>query len=433
MNSRLKRNMVAIVFTAAVSMVTIPLANAAPDGFFASSSQYHLAKAAPGTILRSRVLPFHVAGMASPVRAVQIIYRSTDAQGRAIQNATSVLEPPSGVDPRRAVVYESAYDSLNPADGPSRVVAGLPSPGASANTGEAAAIGALLAQGYSVIEPDTEGPNAVFAAGPEYGTTTLDAIRAATRSPLTGLNGRTKVGLLGYSGGAIGANWAASLAANYAPDVDRNLVGVAEGGLLVNPARNLQYVSGSSRWAGVTGMAIVGIGRAYDIDLTPYVNAYGRTLVAKMQTAPIANVLGKYPGLTWQQLVRPQYANPLTVPPYVAAIRRINLGRAATPTVPMFIAQGTGGLTQGTPNNKPGIGPGDGVMIAGDVRALARQYCATGNTHIVYTEYPQLDHIQGAIAWFTPAMIWMKQRFDQYPAPTNCSTIQPGNRLVPEL
>ncbi|WP_206685525.1 lipase family protein, partial [Escherichia coli] len=51
-----------------------------------------------------------------------------------------------------------------------------------------------------------------FAAGPEYGMTTLDSIRAALNTPSTGLNPSSKVAMIGYSGGAIATNWAAQLA-----------------------------------------------------------------------------------------------------------------------------------------------------------------------------------------------------------------------------
>ncbi|GAA1957654.1 hypothetical protein [Amycolatopsis minnesotensis] len=41
----------------------------------------------------------------------------------------------------------------------------------------------------------------------------------------------------------------------YAPEVDKNLVGFAEGGVLVAPAHNLKYGSGSGVWAGIMPMA----------------------------------------------------------------------------------------------------------------------------------------------------------------------------------
>ena len=55
------------------------------------------------------------------------------------------------------------------------------------------------------------------------------------------------------------------------------------------------------------------------------------------------------------------------------------MGTGGTPTIPLFIGQGALGVLEGTPGDKQaGIDAGDGVMIAGDVRALARNYCAQG-------------------------------------------------------
>ena len=67
------------------------------------------------------------------------------------------------------------------------------------------------------------------------------------------------------------------------------------------------------------------------------------------------------------------------------------MGTGGTPTIPMYIGQGANGLPEGTPGNKPGIGRGDGVMIAGDVRTLARYYCEQG-TAVYYEEYGLLSH-----------------------------------------
>jgi hypothetical protein len=127
---------------------------------------------------------------------------------------------------------------------------------------ESAIIAPALLAGDTVVVPDTEGENADFAAGPEYGTDTLDSLRAAIASPATGLGGARKIGLIGYSGGAIATEWAAELAPTYAPELDSKIVGVAFGGTLVDPAHNLHYVEGSSVSAGVIPMALIGIGRA---------------------------------------------------------------------------------------------------------------------------------------------------------------------------
>ncbi len=78
------------------------------------------------------------------------------------------------------------------------------------------------------------------------------------------------------------------------------------------------------------------------------------------------------------------------------------MGTGGTPTIPLFIGQGANGDLEWTPGNKPGIGAGDGVMIAGDVRTLARTYCAQG-TAVQYEQYDLLSHT-------TSVGIWLLQR-----------------------
>ena len=65
--------------------------------------------------------------------------------------------------------------------------------------------------------------------------------------------------------------------------------------------------------------------------------------------------------------MKPEYADPDSVPPYVKAANQLIMGTCGTPLVPLLIAQGAGGELEGTSGGQAGIGPGDGVMIAGDV------------------------------------------------------------------
>ena len=78
--------------------------------------------------------------------------------------------------------YQSAYDSLNRNDQPSYSISGGLTFGGIVPSVELAVFGLFLAQGFTVIVPDTEGQRADFAAGPEYGMNTLDSIRAAFNS-----------------------------------------------------------------------------------------------------------------------------------------------------------------------------------------------------------------------------------------------------------
>ena len=225
------------------------------------------------------------------------------------------------------ISYQSAYDSLNQNDEPSYAISGGVTLGGLIPNVEPAVFGPFIADGYTVIVPDTEGQRADFAAGPEYGMNTLDSIRAAfSPSSTVGLPDDAKVAMLGYSGGAIATEWAAELAPTYAPDVNARMIGAAMGGVLVDPAHNLHYVEGSWIWAGVMPMALVGIARAFEIDFTPYLSAYGAKLYNDMKTASIIDVLGHYPGLTWTDLASPAYPTPESLPLYVDAGQQADHG-----------------------------------------------------------------------------------------------------------
>ncbi|NGN69134.1 triacylglycerol lipase [Streptomyces sp. A7024] len=408
-----------------------PRAAATADSFYTYDGSKPLSSYEPGDVLKTRTLQYHVVGIPTPVRATQLLYRTTDAQGRPSAGVTSVVRG-VGSDGSKAVSYQSAYDSLNPEHGPSRAIAGDVSLGGLLPNAESLVLVPFLLQGYDVIVPDTEGQTANFAAGPEYGTTTLDSLRAVSKAKETGMSDATRFGLIGYSGGAIATHWASALAPKYAPDINRRLVGFAEGGLLVAPAHNLKYVDGSTVWAGVIPMALIGAARAYDIDLKRYMSDYGRTVYEKLEHASIVNALGQYPGLTWKKLAKPEFANPNSVPEFVDAVNKLNLGEAPTPTIPGYIAQGDGGVLEGTPSNLPGIGTGDGVMVAGDVRALARQYCDKGNTSIKFKQYETLSHVGATVPWAPVALDWLNDRFAGKTPPSSCGQIPAGNSLAPE-
>jgi hypothetical protein len=431
------RSLTAALAAMMMMLVGATAAGAAPpppgqDPFYRYDGSTPLDQLAPGTVLKTRTESLHVVGIPTPIKAVQLLYRSTGQRGQATSNVTSVLLPPLRIGAPKVVSYQSFYDSLNPDDEPSYTISGGGlSIGGAIPQLESGLVTPLLLAGYTIAIPDTEGQAADFAAGPEYGYNTIDGLRAAYKSPAAGLTSSTKAGLIGYSGGAIATEWAAELAPSYAPDVNRNLVGAAMGGVLVDPAHNLHYVDGSSVWAGVMPMAIVGVARAFAIDLKPYLNAKGLEIYNKLEKATISQVLGAYPGLTWAQMAKPEYATPESVPEYVHAANQLIMGTAAgTPTTPLFIGQGAGGETEGTPGDKPGIGPGDGVMIAGDVRSLARQYCAAG-TKVQYTQYDALSHIGTAVPWLATAVPWLTTRFTGLPATQNCAAIAPGNPLDP--
>ncbi len=404
----------------------------AGEDWFAPPPSAEVAAATEGTVLKKRTLSYHVLGIAAPLRTVQLMFRTNDQQGRPTVGVTTVVKPPVRLGSPKVISYQSFYDSLSPADQPSRVIAGQQRlPGGGIVNIETLLVAPSLLQGYTVVIPDTQGQTADFAAGREYGMVTLDSLRAALATPDTGLVPTTKVGLIGYSGGAIATGWASQLQGEYAPELKANIVGAAQGGVLVAPAHNLRYVEGSSVWAGVAPMAVVGVGRSFGIDFAPYLSERGQQIFDRIEDDSIAEVLGAYPGLTWADLVKPQYADPNSIEDFVTSANAINMGSAPSPQFPMFIGQAANGALEGTRPGPAGIGRGDGVMIAGDVRSLARQFCADG-TPLVYRQYDLLSHFTAVAAWLPEALTWLQARFSSAPVRSNCASIAPGNSLEPE-
>ncbi|MDR8032088.1 lipase family protein [Burkholderia cenocepacia] len=403
------------------------------DPFYVYAGSAPLSSFAPGTVLKSRTVPYHVAGIQTAMTAVQLLYRTNNARNEAVANVTSVILSPASNG--QAISYQSAYDSLNPYDEPSRVIAGdrdiskIVNVGSLVYSAESVPLALLLQLGYNLIVPDTEGQTADFTAGREYGMTTLDSIRAAMSTPSTGLGSSTKVAMIGYSGGAIATTWAAQLAPTYAPDVNKILVGAAEGGLMVDPAHNLGYVDGSIVWGGVAAASFVGVTRAYNADFTPYLSDVGVAIFKDIQKQSLAYVLAKYPALRWRTMFKPEYANDInSIPAYVKYVNLENAGLAGSPTIPMYISQGYLGILNGS---NP-LQFGDGVMLATDVRSLVQKYCK-GGAPVQYTEYP-LEHFAAAAVWAVNMLPWLYDRFAARPAPSNCwfANQLPGSSLAPE-
>lgn len=69
-------------------------------------------------------------------------------------------------------------------------------------------------------------------------------------------------------------------------------------------------------------------------------------------------------------------------------------------------------------------------MITGDVRTLAREYCARG-VPLEYVQYDSLSHTTSAVPWLARATAWLFARFAGYPPPLDCGHIAPGNSLAP--
>jgi secretory lipase len=345
--------------------------------------------------------------------ASQVLYRTTGELGQPTVAVATVIQPLLGVLPN-LVSYQTAYDGLGSQCDPSYTLQGGSSGDSTANA-EAALIGAYVGAGYTVVVPDYEGIHQDWGAGQEAGYGTLDGIRAAEHSLGLAPPG-TRVAMVGYSGGSIPTEFASELQPKYAPDVD--LVGTAEGGVPVDFAHNLRYINGSPSWSGVIPAVLVGIGRAFDVNVKAYASKYGKKIANTVQDECINSFLGKYPGLTVQKLLKRPYRNFLGIPLVASITNHLTMGTAGTPQGPLLLGVGNSD------------GTGDGVMIANDVKELAHTYCQRG-VPVQFQEYGGKDHTAAAIAFEPAALAFVTERLVGLPVPNDCKSIGPGNSLAP--
>jgi hypothetical protein len=386
------------------------------DPFYTYTGSKPLSKIAPGTVLNKRVVKVSLSGDATPIDADQLLYRTTNELGHPSVTVTTVLAPT--VDPApKILAYLSFYDALGSECDPSYTLAGG-DPGSTnqeqANE-EEALIASYVSQGYVVTIPDYEGEALDWASGQESGKGTLDGIRA-TESDL-GLPHTTMVGMTGYSGGAIAADWASELAPSYAPGL--NIVGVAEGGIPVDFAHNTRYINGSQDWSGVIPAVLVSLTRAFNLKLSRYLSAKGRRITHQVHNECIGSFLGSYPGLTIKSLLKPRYKNFLAIPVFARIANKLLMGTTkGHPKGPLFMAVGNSD------------GTGDGVMITNDVEALAHEYCSQG-VPVKFKVYKGDDHTDAAVPFEAAGSAFLQARFAGVPFSNGCSKIGKGNSLKP--
>ena len=181
------------------------------------------------------------------------------------------------------------------------------------------------------------------------------------------------------------------------------------GGVPVNYRHMFDYINGTDEFSAAIPGMLLGLARAYHVDLSRYLSAYGAKAVAGEQGTCIASDFGRYPGLTYQRLLRPAYRD-LRRSVLARMLARQTMGSGGTrPRIPMLIGVGNAD------------GKGDGVMVAADVRALAEHYCR-GGAPVDYVEYRGAQH-QYAGAFFEPeTAAFFQARFAGQPYVDNCAT-----------
>jgi triacylglycerol lipase len=309
------------------------------DSFYEPPVGYH--HAAPGTVLRSRDVELGFLGLIPQrVRATQLLYRTTDRQGRPEATVTTVLVPASHShrQPRHVVSYQCAIDAVSSRCFPSYALRRRAKAFGALAQWEYLLMAAAVAEGWVVSVPDHEGRDGMWGTPHEPGHRVLDGLRATLNFERFGLAADSKVGLWGYSGGGLASAWAAETHAEYAPEL--NIVGAVLGSPVGNLGNTFQRLNGT-RYSGLPALVISALAKTYP-GLARVVEEHatedGRATLKRLEKMTTAEAVIRMFRADMDDLVHPPLEQVLGMPEVQEVFEAIRLGRTA-PTPPVLIVQ----------------------------------------------------------------------------------------------
>lgn len=388
----------AVLGVAAALLLACPTpANAALNGpagnaFYTPPSP--LPAGSPGDVIWARTAP----SISSSATAYKILYRSTGVTGNAIAVSGTVLVPNAawtGGGTRPLTAYASGTQGWADSCAPSRAMD-------TNQFDESFAVTNMLAKGWAVVVTDYPGLGTPgdhqYNVGISEGHAVLDALRAATRLPETGLSASTKMAIEGYSQGGGAAGWAAQQKASYAPSL--NLLGAALGGTPANLQAVKNNIDGSAFFAFLAGTAI-GFRAAYpSLNVNSYLTLYGQLAISTLNNLCQLPALALY---AFHHLTEYTINNvdPTTTPAFTAALNANNLG-GSKPAVPVL--QYHGAI--------------DEVIPYAVEQTLHNQWCALGAKSKLVPWVG--EHVTTQLLAQTDVVNWIANRFAGQAAPSNC-------------
>lgn len=354
-----------------------------------------------GTVLRSRSIVAIYLVVPVPVKAYQVLYKSTDGHGAPVAEAATILVPIApwtGNGKRPLVAYQLAEDSVSTRCQPSytlQVGLGAPTP---ASTYEVSVSLPALTKGYAIVYADYEGPNSEFIGGSQAAHAVLDGIRAAEHYTPAGLDPATPVGLWGYSGGGFATTWASEQQASYAPEL--NVVGAAAGGVPADLKTMFAYNDGNLG-AGLVILAVIGLNRAYpEAGIASILNDKGKQLFAANDNNCTLDTALFHPF--------DRIENYTTISDVIDSPQAAYLFKAADPGQ---------GIPKAPVYNYQALN--DELVPVAAADHLVQKYCSEGVT-VQKVRIPLAEHITGEIAGSLPALQFLTDRFNGKPAQNDC-------------
>jgi acetyl esterase/lipase len=369
------------------------------DAFYVSPKP--LAKAKPGTIIRSVPL----SGAPAGAQAWRVLYHSRSVAGRDIAVSGVVIAPTGPAPHGGRVVVTWAHGASGLADlcAPSKqsdIASGAALTSGPASYGALMPyVQTLLDAGYVITATDYEGLGTAgvhpFQVGESEGRSVLDAARAA--HVLKGASAGSKVLVLGHSQGGHAALFAGELAASYAPDL--RVLGVAAE---APAADDEAYVSLLEKFTAGDAFVVAlveGFHAAYpQFDPTALLTPEA---LAKSSTVDQKCLVDIDTAYSNSPLVLAH--DPLQIPAFQTLLHTNSAGNRPS-VVPVLVAQGT--TDMGAP------------QFLTD--AFVKKARAAGQT-IDYRLYPGADHGGVIAAAADDVSAWFADRLAGATPPSTCS------------
>ncbi|MDX6740102.1 alpha/beta fold hydrolase [Actinocorallia sp. A-T 12471] len=361
-----------------------------------------------------------------PGRATRIMYRSTDARGKAVAVTGAYIEPTkrwTGPGPQPLIALASGTMGQGDQCAPSLSLENplIVGDGTVSFGYENLALLRLLETGVAVVVTDYVGLGATdrlhtYVGRVDEAHALLDAARAALRLPGTKLKKNSRIGLYGYSqgGGASGA--AAELQPTYAPEL--RLAGAYVGA----PPADLGVVIGGidgSALAGALAWSINGLAQTHPSvrkAVAKYVNAAGKAALKDLSTMCVGDAILTY-----------GFANSAKWTKNGKSLSRII---AADPALKKILAQQRIGRLKPAAPVRLVSGIRDDIVVHAQSRRLAADWCAK-NAKVVYrpVELPDLgaklltNHITPLLVDQPAAISWLTDRLKGKSVKSTCAKL----------
>lgn len=348
-----------------------------------------------GTVIRKESATFYI----DPLKALKIqgkaeriLYRSTDAKGKAIAVSGTVLTPTAawkGAGDRPIIGYTVGTQGMADRCAPSRQMA-------VGTEYESLFLSAYLKKGYSVAITDYEGLGTpgthTYVVSNSAAHSALDVVRAARSLKAGGVSDKSKIVLTGYSQGGNGAAAAAEHAPSYAPELP--IVGAAAGAVPADLVDVAAKIDGSL-YSSFLLYSLNGITTSEGLNQADFLNAKGLKAAADANESCLAGGILNHSFVNSATLTQTgeKFSTIIkTNPTLKQGVANQKLGMGRKPAVPTLLSHSYL----------------DDVIPYSNSKELAQRWCAQG-AKVSLRGLVTPTHVGGAVASVPFAMDFIEK------------------------